>query len=203
MVAMTARILAAILMLAVSAAPTIAQPAGSATSRAPAIHPATGLKFPSIVGRDFRLVRSIDHGRSEAKSELGYSLTYLVAPPLDGVARVNIFNGGMASIPSGADSTLVAEQFDQLLGEIRQLTPEADGLKIVNGPAECSPGGISFRCVTLRAVIPTTLVQIHSTLAVTGYRNHFLSIWLEWNGTKADPVAADASLNDLVDAMTR
>jgi hypothetical protein len=203
MVAMTARVVAAILMWAFSSAATIAQPTGSDTPRAPAIHQATGLKFPSMVGRDIRLARSIDYGRSEAKPELGYSLTYLVAPPLDGVARVNIFNGGLTSIPSGADNTLVFEQFDQLLDEIRQLTPEADGVTIVNGPAACSPGGISFRCVTLRAVIPKTQIPIYSTLAVTSYRNHFFSIWLEWNGTKAAPATAEAYINDLVDAMTR
>lgn len=203
MVAMIARVVAAILMLAFSPASTSAQPTGSATSSAPAIHPATGLKFPSIVGRDIRLAQSIDYGKSEGRPALGYSWNYLVAPPIDGVARVNVFNGGLTSIPTGADSTLLAEQFDQLLDEIRQLTPEADGLKIINGPAECSPGGISFRCVTLRAVIPKTQVPIYSTLAVTGYRNHFFSIWLEWNGTKTEPVAAEAYLNDLVDVMTR
>lgn len=200
--AMTARVVVAIVMLAVSLTSTSAQPAGSLTS-APAIDPATGLKFPSMVGRDIRLARSIDYGRSEAKPELGYSLTYLVAPPLDGVARVNILNGGLTSIPSGADNTLVSEQFDQLLDEIRRLMPEAEILKIVNGPAECFPGGLSFRCATLWGVIPKTQVPVYSTLAVTGYRNHFLSVWLEWNGTKADPAAAEASLNDLVDAMTR
>jgi len=200
--AMTARVVVAIVMLAVSLTSTSAQPTGSPTS-APAIHPATGLKFPSIVGRDIRLLRSIDYGRSEGRPEFGYSWNYFVAPPDDGVARVNLFNGGLTSIPAGADSTLVTEQFDQLLDNIRQLMPEAEILKVVNGPAECFPGGISFRCATLRGVIPKTQVPIYSTLAVTGYRNHFFYIWLEWNGTKADPVAADASLNDLVDAMTR
>ena len=200
--AMTARVVVAIVMLAVSLASTSAQPPGSPTS-APAIHPATGLKFPSIVGRDIRLLRSIDYGRSEGRPEFGYSWNYFVASPVDGVARVNLFNGGLTSIPSGADSTLVAEKFDQLLDEIRQLIPEAEHLEIVSGPAECFPGGISFRCATLRGVIPKTQVPVYSTLAMTGYRNHFLSIWLEWNGTKADPVAAEASLNDLVDAMTR
>lgn len=202
MVAIAARVVAAIILLAVSLASTSAQPTGSPTS-APAIHPATGLKFPSIVGRDIRLARSIDYGKSEGRPEFGYSWNYLVASPVDGVARVNLFNGGLTSIPSGADSTLLAEQFEQLLDEVRQLTPEAEGMKLVIGPAECFPGGISFRCATLRAVIPKTQVPMYSTLAVTGYRNHFLSIWLEWNGTKADPVAADAHLNDLVDAMTR
>ena len=202
MLAMTARVVAAILVLALSLASTSAQPTGSPTS-APAIHPATGLKFPSIISRDIRLARSIDYGKSEGRPEFGYSWNYLVAPPLDGVAWVNVFNGGLTSIPSGADSTLLAEQFDQLLDEIRQPTPEAEGLKTVNGPAECSPGGISFRCVTLRGVVSKTQVPIYSTLAVTGYRNHFFSIWLEWSGMKADPVAADAYLNDLVDAMTR
>ena len=202
MVATTARVVVAIVMLAVSLTSTSAQPTGSPTS-APAIHPATGLKFPSIVGRDIRLLRSIDYGRSEGRPEFGYSWNYSVAPPVDGVARVNLFNGGLTSIPTGADSTLVAEQVEQLLDEIRQLTPDAEGLKIVNGPAGCFPGGIPFRCVTLRAVIPKTQVPVYSTLAVTGYRNHFLSISLEWNGTKADPVAAEASLNDLVGAMTR
>ncbi len=58
---------------------------------------------------------------------------------------VNLFNGGLTSIPTGADSTLVAEQVEQLLDEIRQRTPDAEGLKIVNGPAGCFPGGIPFR----------------------------------------------------------
>lgn len=95
MVAMTVRVVAATLMLAFCSAATLAQPTGSAIRPTPAIHPATGLKLPSVIGRDIRLARSIDHGRDEAKPELGYSLTYLVASPLDGVARVNIFNGGL------------------------------------------------------------------------------------------------------------
>jgi hypothetical protein len=202
MVAMTARVVVAIVMLAVSLVSTSAQPTGSPTS-APAIDPATGLKFPSIVGRDIRLLRSIDYGKSEGRPELGYSWNYLVAPPVDGVAWVNVFNGGLTSIPSGADSTLLAEQFDQLLDEVRQLMPEAEGLKIVNGPAKCFPGGISFRCATLRGVTPKTQIPVYSTLAVTGYRNHFFSLWLEWNGTNADPMAAETYLNELVDAMTR
>ncbi len=200
MVAMTARVVAAILLLAISLPSTSAQPMESPTS-APATHPATGLTFPSMVGRDIRLARSVDFGKSIGRPELGYSWNYFVAPPFDGIALVNVFNGGLTSIPSGADSTLVAEQFDQLLDEIRRLTPEADDLKIVNGPAECFRGGISFRCVTLRAV--QTQVPVYSMLAVTGYRNHFFSLWLEWNGTNADPVAAEAYLNELVDAMSR
>ncbi|MBI3198205.1 MAG: hypothetical protein HYZ40_12020 [Rhodospirillales bacterium] len=203
MVVVIVRVMTALLALVCFSASTIAQPAAPTVARVPDTHPTTGLKFPSVIGGDTRLARSIDHGQSEARPEFGYSLTYLVAPPVDGVARVNVFNGGLTSIPPDTSSTLVAEQFEQLLAEIRALTPEADGLKIVKSPAECLVGGIAFRCATLLAVTAKTQVPIYSTLLVTAYRNHFFTIWLEWNGTKADPSAAQAYLNTLVTAMVR
>lgn len=199
----TVRAMAAVLALTCFSASTIAQPAAPPVSSAPDTHPITGLKFPSAVGGDTRLARSIDHGRSEAKPELGYSLTYIVDPPVDGVARVNVFNAGLASIPAGPASTPVAQQFELLLTDIRTLTPEADGLKVVEGPAECLVGGIAFRCVTLLAVAASTKIPVYSVLLVTAYRDHFLSIWLEWNGTKADPAVARAYLNTLVSAIAR
>lgn len=202
MVAIVMPVVMAILALASFPASTIAQPAGPATTRAPDIHPATGLKFPSAVGADIRLLRSIDYGKSEGRPEFGYSLNYAVAPLLDAIIWVNVFNGGLATIPTGPGSTLLAEQFDQLLEDIRQLPP-ADGQKIVKGPAECLLGGMAFRCATLQAVTPKTHVPINSTLSVTGYRDHFLSIWLEWEGKQADPATVQAYLDALVGAMTR
>jgi hypothetical protein len=203
MVVAIARVVTAIFALVCFSAETVAQPSAPTVARVPDAHPTTGLKFPSVIGSDTRLVRSIDHGQSEAKPEFGYSLTYLVAPPVDGVARVNVFNGGLTSIPPDTVSTLVAEQFEQLLAEIRALTPEADGLKIVKSPAECLIGGMAFRCATLLAVTAKTQVPIYSTLLVTAYRNHFFTIWLEWNGTMADPSAAQAYLAILVTSMAQ
>lgn len=198
--AMISGFLTAMLVLVCFSLPTLAQPA---TASAPDIHPATGLKFKPLAGSNAQLMRSIDHGKSEAKPEFGYSLTYVLARPLDGVARINVFHGGLTSIPSGPASTVLVDQFDQLLAEIRELTPEAEGMKIVRTPTECLLGGIAFRCVTLRSVTPKTNVPIHSILAVTGYRNHFLSLWLEWIGTQDDPAAAQVYLDAMVGAMTR
>jgi hypothetical protein len=203
MAAMAARILTMVLALIFHAAPTIAQPSVPTFPRAPDVHPTTGLKFPSAVGSDTRLGRSVDYGRSEGRPERGYSLAYIVAPPIDGVAWVNVFNAGLTSIPTGPSSSVVAEQFELLLADIRTLTPEADGLKIVEQPTECLIGEIAFRCATLLAVTVSNQVPVYSTLLLTGYRDHFFSIWLEWNGTKADPTATRAYLNTLVSAIAR
>lgn len=192
--------IAAILGFAIPAAGQLASPS---PLQAPHTHAATGLTFPQRIDDHSRLVRSVDRGKSEGQPELGYLWTYIVGPPINGTVSVYVYNAGEAFIPAGATSPQVFAQFHLALAEIGQQFPTVDEVKTVQGPADCSLGGIVFRCATLLAVTPKTNVPVYTKLLTTGYRNHFFSIWLEWDGSRATPAAAEVYLTTLIGALTR
>lgn len=185
------------------ALPAAGQPASPSPLQAPDTHAATGLKFPHRIDDHTRLVRSVDRGKSEGQPDLGYLWTYIVGPPINGTVSVYVYNAGEASIPAGAASPQVFSQFHLALAEIGQQFPTVGELKAVKGPADCTLAGVVFRCATLLAMTPRTNVPVYTTVLTTGYRNYFFAIWLEWDGTRATPAAAEQYLTTLIGALTR
>jgi len=52
------------------------------------------------------------------------------------------------------------------------------------------------------AITPATTVSVNTTTLLTAYHDYFVKVWLEWNGTRATPAAAEECLNTLIGALT-
>lgn len=168
---------------------------------APDRHPATGLVFPPQIANAQKF-QSMDYGKTMNRPELGYGWGYSVGRLL--LATVYVYNLGVRTIPDGASSPPVTAQFQQALEEIRQAAAlkKYDQLKVVKGPADCTLGSITFRCITLSAVQNNQ--PLYTGLMVTGYRNHFLKLRLDWlEGSDTSQAAVDRFVQTLVGTIVR
>lgn len=191
---------AALLLAAAGAAAQTGQPAVAA----PDAHAATGLVFPPQIA-NARRIRSTDFGKTLGRPELGYDWSYQIDGQL--LASVYVYNDGVKTIPTGAANPPVLDQFDRAYKAIHQVA-QGDGrydrLKPISGPADCPIGGVVFRCVTFSAVQKTDKRPIHTTLLVTGYRNHFLKVRIDWpEGTNAGQREVDRFVQTLVGVIIR
>ena len=191
---------AALLLAAAGAAAQTVPPAVAA----PDAHAATGLVFPPQIA-NARKVRSADLGKTLGRPELGYDWSYQIDGQL--TASVYVYDAGQKTIPTGPDNTPVFDQFDKAYTAIHQVA-QAGGryekLKPIMGPAYCPVGHVVFRCVTFSAVDKTDKQPIHTTLLVTGYRNHFLKVRIDWpEGTNASQQAVDRFVQTLVGVIIR
>jgi hypothetical protein len=192
---------AALLLAAAGAAAQTAPPPAVA---APDNHAATGLSFPPQIA-NARKVRSTDFGRTLGRPELGYDWSYQIDGQL--VASVYIYDGSQKTIPTGPENTPVYDQFDQAYKAIHQVAQAAgryENLKPIMGPAFCPVGHVVFRCVTFSAVQKVDKRPINTTLLVTGYRNHFLKVRIDWpEGATTSQQAVDRFVQTLVGVIMR
>lgn len=169
---------------------------------APDREPVTGLVFPPQIA-DARKTSSLDYGRTAGRPELGYSWHYQTARLLS--ATIYVYTLSIRSIPDGPASPVVLAQFQRSLdeiGEAARLLKKYEQVKTVRAPADCPVGGIVFRCVTLSAVAGSTRQQVNTALMVTGYRNNFLKLRLDWpEGSDLGQTAVDRFVQTLVGAL--
>ena len=79
-----------------------------------------------------------------------------------------------------------------------------EDLKTVKGPADCTYGTVSFRCITLSATTMTDRKRVYTALMVTGYRNYFLKLRLDWlEGSTVSETTVDRFIQTLVGAIVR
>ena len=156
---------------------------------APATHAATRMTFPQQLG-GASFVRSIDYEKTykEQGQGLGYSWHYTVPQTLS--ASVYLYNMGLSSIPTGAAGPAVLQQFQQAMGDI-QLSKKYEQIAALRGPTDCAVGATTFRCVVETCVVVSTRSADKLELLVTGFRNHFLKIRLDWhqNSPQGDAAA--------------
>jgi hypothetical protein len=156
---------------------------------APATHAATRLTFPQQLG-GATLVRSIDYEKTykEQGQGLGYSWHYTVPQTLS--AGIYVYNMGLSAIPTGAADPAVLQQFQQAMGDI-PLSKKYEQIAPLKGPTNCAVGAITFRCMVETCVVVSTRSADKLELLVTGFRNHFLKIRLDWhqNSPQGDAAA--------------
>jgi hypothetical protein len=168
---------------------------------APDRHPGTGLNFPALVA-NVPKVRSVDYGKTLNRPELGFSWGYQSGHEF--LATVYVYNVDIQRIPDGASGQPVAAQFEQALEEIHQAASarKYDQLKVVRGPANCTVGSFAFRCITMSALKHNRPLQ--TDLMLTGYRNHFLKLRLDWfEGSEFNQATVDRFVQTLVGTIAR
>jgi len=167
---------------------------------APDRHPATGLTFPPQIA-NVPKARSIDYGKSMNMPNLGYSWSYQEGQRM--VVTVYVYTLGIQGIADGPSSAPVGDQFQAALGDIRQAAPSKyyDQLKIAKGPTDCTVSRLTFRCVTLSAVQNGR--PIFTAVMVTGYRNHFLKLRLDWQANEVSQAQLDGFVQTLIGTIVR
>ena len=156
----------------------LAAVAQSTRAPAPERNVETGLVFPATLG-PARKVGSTDYAATTGKPALGYAWNYETQAL---TTTFFIYNFGIASIPSGATSSVVQQQFQQATSDIETgaRAGRYEQLKPSQAPANCTVGTMVFRCVTFSAIRPTDKRPVFTRLLVTGYRNYFLKIRQDW-----------------------
>jgi hypothetical protein len=179
------------------------QPAPPQRVPAPDRHAGTGLSFPPQIAGATKY-GSTDYGKTAGKPELGYGWNYRIGDQL--IATVYVYDLSIRSIPDGPASPVVQQQFQTSLQEIYQLAKynRYEDIKTAKGPTDCTFGSIVFRCITLSALRSADRKPIYSALMLTGYRNNFLKLRLDWlEGSATSQSMVDTFTQTLVGAMTR
>jgi hypothetical protein len=184
------RLLAAVFALCLAASAALAQ------APAPSVHPGTKLTLGQSAGpAQFDRSQSYPLGR-----ETAYSYHYTVGQML---ITVYVYNTGKR-VQAGSDNPAVQGHFtEELQGLDRFL--KSSGYTSVNRPtvaSVCTYGSISFRCLTYSAAGQSG--RLFSKLLLTGYRDHFVKIRIDWAQAGGQTVAdADQALQGFIPALMR
>jgi hypothetical protein len=201
---MRAWLIATLIAILALAGPALAlDPPSPDSTSAPATHKPTGLTFPpSIAG--IAIQRSIDYGRSANNPGLGYGYTYGVPGRL--VVTAYVYDLGQR-VPNGYQSPVVAAAFDESLQSIHLVAQRAGkyrDLRVVQAPTSCAYGAIVFRCATLAAISSDGTQPLYTRLLLTGYRNYFLKLRVDWRqNSPADTAEVERMLQTFVGAILR
>ena len=144
---------------------------------APAFHAATKVTFPEQIGGASR-TRSVDYGKTYNEPGLGQSWHYTVPQTLS--ASIYLYTFGQASIPPGPNSPAVLQQFQQAIGDITQ-SGKYEQVVTLKGPTDCAAGAVTFRCIVQSCVVISNRSADKLELLLTGFRNHFLKVRLDWH----------------------
>jgi hypothetical protein len=164
---------------------------GQSTTPAPAVDPGTKLAFPPSLG-GAQMVSSSSQGAGG--TSYAYSLNKMMI-------LVSVFNNGRR-VPSGSDTPQVMNQFkielDEAESKIRTLGYGQFDRPTV--PSTCVFGNVSFRCLVYSAT--GARGRLYSKLLMTGYRDYFIRIRIEWAQILGQTTAdADAALKGFVSAL--
>jgi len=167
---------------------------------APAFHAGIKVTFPQQVG-GAEQTKTVDYAKTFNRPELGQSWHYSIPGTIS--ASVYVFTLGQTSIPNGAASPAVHDHFKQAMAEIQQ-SQKYEKIAVAKGPANCVFGTIAFRCVTENATVVQTKENDRLQLLVTGFRNHFVKVRLDWHqGSAVGDAAADRFMQGLVSQVLR
>ncbi len=169
--------------------------AAQTQSTSPATNAGTQLAFPATLG-GAQLVRSVN--------QPGQGQSYFYSTPKKMVIVVQVYSNG-PRVPPGADNPTVAGEFINELGAAEQRSQFA-GYKQFARPAvssTCVFGSARFRCIEYSASTPSN-ARLYSKLLMTGYRDHFVKIHIEWWPSRQQTAAdAEAALQAFVPALMR
>lgn len=190
-------------LLALTVGNAIAQNAPPPRIPAPDREPVTGLTFPAEIA-NARLATSIDYSKTMNRPDLGYAWNYQTNQQL--FVTLYVYPPRTESIPDGPMDDAVLAQFQRALADIYEGAKlgRYDQLKPVDGPDKCTIGGLTFLCATLSAIQPNTKKPLHTALMVTGYRDRFLKLRLDWVDTPANSrTAVDGFMQSLISGIRR
>jgi hypothetical protein len=170
--------------------------AAQAQSTAPTTNAGTQLAFPAILG-GAQLVRSVTNPSGQ-----GHSYFYSTAKKMPII--VELYNGGRR-VPPGMDNpTVIAEFANQV--DADEQRAKFNGFTQFERPSvasTCVYGSVRFRCISFSASTPTN-ARLHSKVLMTGYRDHFVKIHIEWWPSRQQTAAdAEAALQAFVPALMR
>lgn len=154
---------------------------------APTVHPGTKLNFmPSLGG--FQLYASTIQGSPANRAELSYDYRYLTPQKLQ--IDVTVYDAGRR-VPNGSDNPTVLQRFGFEIDSVEQQVRAAGYTNFERQAvaSNCSYGVVTFRCASLSARTPVG--RVHAKLLLTGYRDNFLKIRIDWSQA-ANQTAADA-----------
>ncbi len=192
-----------VIALMSTAARALDPPAPDDNISAPSTHKPTGLTFPpSIAG--IAIQRSIDYGRSADNPGLGYGYTYGVPGRL--LVTAYVYDLGQR-VPDGYQSPAVSAAFEESLQSIHlvaQRSGKYRDLRVVQAPTACAYGVVIFRCATLAAISSDGTQPLYTRVLVTGYRNYFLKLRVDWRqDAPADTAEVERMLQTFVGAILR
>ena len=168
------------------------------TTTAPSTHPGTKLTFaPSLGGS--QLMGSSVIGSASNRADMGYDYKYLTAQKM--LITVNVYDGGRR-VPSGSDSPQIFRQFSSDVDSTEQQIKSGGYTNFERQAvaSTCSYGAVTFRCATFSAGSPSG--RLYSKLLLTGYRDNFLRIRIDWSqGAGQSAADADRALEAFVNAL--
>lgn len=171
-------------------------------SSTPTTNAGTRLNFPaSLGGATFE--RSVNYSAPPANNP-GLGMSYFYSTPKRLAISVQVFDLGRR-VPSGSDNPTVIGQFNSELASAEQQFKYAGytAFQKPSVPSTCTYGAVSFRCVTYSGVTQANS-RIYSKLLLTGFRDHFIKIRIDWAQSHQQTAAdAETSLQSFIPALMR
>lgn len=202
---MSRQVSALLAAFALSAAMAIAAAASASAqtqSGTPSGHAGTRLNFAGTVGAA-TFERSVNYAAPPGNNP-GQGMGYYYSTPKRLVIYVQVFDLGRR-IPAGSDNPAVVAQFNSELAAAEQQFKFGGYTQFQKPsvPSACTYGAVSFRCVTYNGVTQGG-ARAFSKLLLTGFRDHFLKIRVDWVQSQQQTAAdADAALQAFVPALLR
>ena len=174
--------------------------AAQTQSTAPTTDTGTKLSFPATLG-GAQLERSVNYAAPPA-NQPGQGHSYFYSTPKKMVISVHVYDGGRR-VPPGSDNPTVVAEFAKELETSEQQSRFA-GYSNFERPSvssTCVYGSARFRCISYSAATQFN-TRLYSKVLMTGYRDHFVRIRIEWWPMRQQTAAdADAALQAFVPAL--
>jgi len=193
------KVLIAAVLLA-GASPVIASAQTQSTT--PATNAGTRLNFPSSLG-GATFERSVNYAAPPGNNP-GQGMAYYYSTPKRLMISVQVYDLGRR-VSSGSDNPTVTGQFNAEVASAEQQFRHAGytGFQKPSVPSSCTYGAVTFRCITYSGVTQANS-RIYSKLMLTGFREHFVKIRIDWAQSHQQTTAdADAALQAFVPALMR
>lgn len=195
----TGKALIAAVLLA-SASPVAAS--AQTQSTAPATNAGTKLNFPSSLG-GATFERSVNYAAPPGNNP-GQGMAYYYSTPKRLTIMVQVYDLGRR-VPSGSDNPTVIGQFNAEVASAEQQFKYAGytGFQKPSVPSTCTYGAVTFRCISYSGITQANS-RVYSKLMLTGFRDHFVKIRIDWAQSHQQSAAdADAALQAFVPALMR
>ena len=169
-------------------------------STTPATNAGTRLNFPSSMG-GATFERSVNYAAPPGNNP-GQGMAYYYSTPKRLTISVQVFDLGRR-VPAGSDNPAVTAQFNAEVASAEQQFKHAGytSFQKPSVPSSCTYGTVTFRCLAYSGLTQANS-RIYSKLLLTGFRDHFVKIRIDWMQSHQQTAAdADAALQAFVPAL--
>ena len=176
--------------------------AAQTQSTAPTTDAGTKLSFPATLG-GAQLERTVNYAAPPA-NQPGQGHSYFYSTPKKMLIVVHVYDGGRR-VPAGSDNPTVVAEFTRELASNEQQSRFAGYTQFERPsvPSTCPYGNVKFRCISYSAATQAN-ARLYTKVLLTGYRDHFVKIRIEWWPTRQQTAAeADAALQAFIPALMR